>query len=272
MGGRLFSSNFIVTKRKLLVARSVLNYLAATKNYYAQWLSVPPELLDQAGNFYLYSSERDQVQEGYHKPFDLYGYLTDLTTIITYGRKFEQDHPSVLKTFNEDSDVFQIKETIKEKTGKNLQHDYKYYFTRLPHIVEIEKARQLTQQEYPDFLLFYQTQYPDSQADSWLVDYFDEIVAKGYVFGIFDDDKLVSVSDSLAMSYLKESAVELGINTLPAYRNRGYAKIVLGAMLRFVFSLSKVPIVSSASSNIASQKLVESIGFVKLADGVSLSL
>ena len=54
---------------------------------------------------------------------------------------------------------------------------------------------------------------------------------------------------------MKEDIVELGINTLPEYRNQGYAKIILGVASRYVTNSKKVPIVSCASSNTASQKV-----------------
>jgi len=250
-----------------------MNYLAATKNYYAEWLAVSPELLDQEGKFYLsYSPNRDTVQDGYSKPFDLYAYLSGQTAIVTYGRKLEQNIDWIRASVENNKDIAELKKVVKERLGKNLQHDYKYYFSELPSGIDFSKARQLTAKDYPAYLHFFKTQYPDSEAETWLADYYKEIASKGYVFGFYIGDELVSASDSPDMPYMKDNAVEIGINTLPAYRNKGYAKVVFGAMLKFINSIHKVPIVSCASSNIASQKLIESTGFVKLADGVSLSL
>jgi RimJ/RimL family protein N-acetyltransferase len=249
-----------------------MNYLAETKRYYAEWLSVSSELLDQNGVFCFYSPERDAIQVGYSKSFDLYCYISGQTTIITFGCKLEHSIDWVQEFFQTNGNLAEFKKIVKEKLGKNLQQDFKYYFAESPSDIDVSKARQLTKQDYSSYLHFFKTQYPDSQAETWLADYFNVSTSKGYVFGFYVGDELVSVSDSPDMPYMNENVVELGINTLAEYRNKGYAKIVLGAMLEFVTSIQKVPIVSCASSNIASKKLIEGVGFAKLADVVSLSI
>ena len=249
-----------------------MDYLAETKKYYANWLSVSPNLLNKDGIFCCYSPERDLVQEGYSKPFDFYGYISGQTVILTYGSKLEKDIDWIHEFFQSSKDLVEFKNLIQVRTGKNLQQDHKYYFSQLPSQLDISKAKQLTEQDYSDYLDFFKTMYPDSQAETWLASYFTEIVAKGYVFGLYLSEKLVSASDSPPMPYMKEKAVELGINTLPEYRNKGYGRIVFGAMLKFVTDTHKNPIVSCLSSNEASQRLIETVGFVKLADVESLSL
>ncbi len=249
-----------------------LNYLAATKSYYANWLSVSSDLLDKKGLFCFFSPERDNIQEGYSKPFDFYGFFSNQAVIITYGHKLEKETECIRDSYLRSSNLIEFKKAIKEKFGKNPQHDFKYYLAQIPSSIDIAGVKQLTEKDYPDFLTFFKTQYPDSQPETWLRDYFNGNVRKGYVFGQYVGEKLVSASDSPTMPYMKDIAIELGINTLPEYRNQGYGKSVLRAMLRFVTSLQKVPIVSCSSSNTASQELIQSAGFEKLADVVSLSL
>jgi RimJ/RimL family protein N-acetyltransferase len=251
---------------------NTLNYLAVTIRYYAEWLSVNPTLLEQGGKFCLYSSERDINQEGYSQPFNLYGYFSNKTIIITYGQKLEHHLGWIQEFIQNNGSLDEFRKLVNDKVGKHLQHEYKYYFTELPSDIDISKARQLTTQDYPAYLHFFKTQYPNSEAETWLDGYFNEIAAKGYVFGLYVGNELVSTTDAPGMPYMRESVVELGVSTLPDYQGRGYAKIVIGAMLKFLMSIQKVPIVSCGSSNMASQKLIESVGFIKLADVVSLSL
>lgn len=250
-----------------------MNYLIATKKYYAEWLGVSPELLDQNGMLYLtYSPNRDSVQIGYQKPFYLYAYLAHQTMIITYGKKLGQNIDWIRAYFENNIDIDGLRKAVKERLGKNIQHDYKYVFSKLPSEIVFTQARQLTREDYPAYLRFFLTLYPNNEAETWLAGYFKKITAKGYAFGLYIGDELVSATDSPDMPYMKESVVEIGINTLSAHRNQGYAKIVFNTMLKFIISIQKVPIVSCTSSNIASQKLIESMGFMKLADVVSLSL
>lgn len=250
-----------------------MNYLAATKKYYAEWLGVGHELLDLDGMFVtMYSPSRDTVQEGYSKPFDLYAYLSGETTILTYGQALEQSIDWIQSSFEKTDNVSELRRNFYDHFGVVLQHDYKYSFSKLPEGIDYVKAKQLSLKEYPAYLQFFRTQYPDSEPDSWLEDYFERMVTKGYAFGIFIGDELVSASDTPDMPYMKDSAVEIGMNTLPSYQKQGYAKIVLGATLKFIIDNHKVPIVSCTSSNIASQHLIRSIGFLKLADVFTLSL
>ena len=250
-----------------------MNYLLITKRYYAEWLGVNPKLLDQDGMFYFsYSQNRDVVQLGYNKQLDLYAYLSDETKIITYGRDLEQSADWIQSAFENNNDLEELKVSIHNRFGRNLQHDYKYYFSKLPSDIDYSKANQLTLKDYPAYLHFFKAQFPDSEPETWLADYYKEIAEKGYAFGFYVGDELVSVSDAPDMPYMKDSVVEIGMNTLPAYRNKGYGKIVLGSMLKFIVNIPKVPIVSCTSTNVASQNLIESVGFIRLADVITLSL
>ena len=250
-----------------------MNYLINTKKYYSEWLGVDPELMDQNAKLYLtYSPNRDSNQIGYLKPFDLYVFLAHQTTIITYGKKLEQNIDWIREYFENNTDIDEFRKVVKERLGKHIQHDYKYVFSKLPSEIDLWQARQLTRKDYPAFLRFFANLYPNIEAETWLSGYFKKITAKGYAFGFYIGDELVSATDSPDMPYMKESVVEIGINTLPAHRNQGYAKTVFYAMLKYIISIQKVPIVSCTSSNIASQKLIESMGFIKLADVVSISL
>ena len=137
--------------------------------------------------------------------------------------------------------------------------------------------RDSTRDDYPDFLHFHQQQYPDANAAGWLESYFTAIADKGYVYGVYAtsvsaDQHLVSATDAPDVPYLRDHVVEPGINTLPAYRRRGYAKIVVGALLKHLLKTHKVPLWSCSSTNIASQKLAESLGYVKFADVITLTL
>lgn len=248
-----------------------MDCLPATQQYYANWLSVAPDLLGQHIKLCIYSPERDRSQVGHSRPFDLYGYFSAEATILTYGQKLNQQSEWLWNLLRNHSAPEEFIESAQEQLGRRLQHSYKYYFRGLPAGIDFSRARQLTIEDYPAFLRFFKAQYPDKEPETWLADYFANIAQKGYVFGLFADNELVCASDAPDVPYLQEIIVELGINTLVHQRCKGYAKIVLGATTNFLVCNSKTPIVSCASSNTASQKLIQSVGFVKFADVVSLS-
>lgn len=246
-------------------------YLPLTKEYYAHWLSVPPPLLDMSGIYSQYSPQRDHQQEGYSEHFDFYGYFSGETAILSYGSQLRDEIGWISDFFTAKRDFQEFGKLVQSRFGATLHIDYKYYFD---HLVDVDTSRvkQLTLQDYPAYLEFFQTQYPDSEAETWLEEYFTGMVERGYVFGVLVDGKLVSATDTPEMPYMKDILVEIGINTLPGYRRQGYATMVVVALIKKILSEQKVPIVSCAASNSASQKLAEKVGFIKFADVLTFSL
>lgn len=246
-------------------------YLLLTKEYYAHWLSVSPSLLNMSGIHSQFSPERDHQQEGYSEHFDFYGYFSDRTAILSYGNQLCDEIRWISDFLTTKRDFQEFGKLVQNHFGVQPHTDYKYYFD---HLVDVDTShvKQLTLQDYPAYLEFFQTQYPDSEAETWLEEYFTEMVNQGYVFGVFVDGKLVSATDAPDMPYMKDILVEIGINTLPDYRNQGHATAVVIALIKKILNEQKAPIVSCSSLNLASQRLAEKVGFKKFADVVVFSL
>lgn len=203
--------------------------------------------------------------------FDFYGCFSGKTILLSYGSRLVQEIDAIRNFFAAGGDLHTFREWLRHRLGVESHVDYKYY---LSHLIDVDtsQVRQLNLQDYPAYLEFFQTQYPDSEAETWLEAYFRKMVEQGSVFGIFADGKLVSATDTPDMPYMKDALVEIGINTLPEYRNRGYATAVVVALIRKLIAEGKVPIVSCTASNLISQRLAEKIGFRKLADVITFSL
>ena len=54
---------------------------------------------------------------------------------------------------------------------------------------------------------------------------------------------------------------QLGVDTMPAYRNRGIAKATVSAMTDYIFKQGRLPYYSTAIANLASRKTATSLGF-----------
>ena len=83
---------------------------------------------------------------------------------------------------------------------------------------------------------------------------------------------MVSVTDAPGIPYMSDLIVEPGINTLQGYRRCGYGRIAAGAMVEYLLKNGKVPIWSCSAGNQASSRLAESIGYVRFADVLSMSM
>jgi predicted GNAT family acetyltransferase len=73
------------------------------------------------------------------------------------------------------------------------------------------------------------------------------------------------------MPYMEDKVHEIGINTLPEYRGKGYAKAATFACIKACIEKGKCPIWSCGINNVASEKLAYSVGFRKLADVLTIS-
>jgi len=249
-----------------------MNFLTTTKQYYAKWLDVSPSRLDAPGIHAIDSPKRDERQIGFNKRFDLYAFVTEQTTVISYGQRLRAQSHTTERCFEHTENVETVRNALCEYVGVTPQHALKFVFTVLPNNLDTSQARQLSRDDYPDFLHFHQQQYPNANAESWLKPYFNEIADKGCVFGVYTDGRLVSATDAPDVPYLRDRVVEPGIATLPNYRKRGYATIIVGALVKHLLATDKVPLWSCSAANIASRKLAERVGFVKFADVITLSL
>ncbi|HNT78347.1 MAG TPA: GNAT family N-acetyltransferase [Anaerolineae bacterium] len=164
-----------------------------------------------------------------------------------------------------------IKAQLRQHFDQQPQHAYLYYFNTLPDNIDTSRARCLTFNDYADFFHFHQQQYGECHQHDWLEAYFTAIARKGYVYGIYADGQLVSATDAPDIPYMEECIVEIGVSTLPHYRQRGYARSVVGALVKHLLATDKVPLWWCAYNNTASQRVAQSVGFVKLAQVLTIS-
>jgi len=253
----------------------VPDYLSVTKRYYAEWLDVDPAVLDTPGVSAVPSSRREERQAGYSRPFEVYCFVSGETTVISYHRRFQDRIGDLVQLFAHDGDPEETKARLAELLGVAPRHTcaraYKYRFVRLPEGLDTTRARQLSRDDYADFLAFHTAQYPNAHQESWLQAYFKKIADKGYVYGIYVDGRLVSATDAPDVPYMADVVVEPGINTLPDYRRRGYARTVVGALVKRWLKEGKVPLWSCNFANTGSQRLAEGLGYAKLADVITIS-
>ena len=106
---------------------------------------------------------------------------------------------------------------------------------------------------------------------NWLYKYFESITKKELCFGIVLDGKLVSATDSPTIPFLNDKFAMIGINTLPEYRKKGYAKTLVSAIIASILKQDKFPLWSCAEGNIGSVKTALSVGFEKFGDMISIT-
>jgi RimJ/RimL family protein N-acetyltransferase len=253
-----------------------MNHLRITQRYYATWLDVTPDRLDVPGIFAVPSPKREVRQAGYAGRFDLYAYVTDDTIIISYHRRLARHLDTITRAFqsrqNPDDIVPRLTDLLALTSPAKVHHAIKFLFTKLSSDLDTSRARQLKQGDYADFLTFHTAQYPNGEQDTWLSDYFAHRIDRGDLYGVYADGRLVSAADVPDVPYMADRVAEPGIATLAPYRRRGYAQAAAGALLKHLLSDGRVPLWSCAAHNVASRRLAENLGFIKLADLIAVTL
>ncbi|MGZ9584014.1 GNAT family N-acetyltransferase [Paenibacillus marinisediminis] len=248
-----------------------MNNLNVTKEYYSKWLDVDLSILDKKGIHLQCSEERDRQQIGYPRKFELYCLVREGTTILSYSKEIENEVRILCEVLNTGKLPICL-DAIKGIFGAKVKHNIKYFFNELPNVQDTLHTKQLQEDDYIDYLRFFMSQNPKSNPEGWLLDYYKSLVCKGFCWGVWIDGILVSVTDAPEVPFMENQIVEIGINTLKPYRNKGFGSITARAFIRYLNEINKTPLWSCAIDNSASQRLANNIGFRKFADVYTVSM
>lgn len=248
-----------------------MDYLRKTLGYYSKWLGDEQILLrDFEEVQYVYSSERNEPQYGYGRAFDLYVFIKNNKIIVSYGDKAKDKIIELKKNLHLGMSANDIRLIISKIFGKDPACNIKYVFSNINPTDD--KAMVLKKEHYTKYADFFRKCNPDCNNFDWLKEYFNEMCQANLCVGVFDGEVLVCCSDAPGIPYMSDEVSEIGIHTLSEYRGRGYATSVCKKCIFEILRNGKVPQWSTSAENIASQKLAEKSGFVKLADVITLTL
>jgi RimJ/RimL family protein N-acetyltransferase len=88
------------------------------------------------------------------------------------------------------------------------------------------------------------------------------------VFAVLQEDQAIAVCFS---SRIPTVADEAGVNTVEAYRGRGYAAAVVANWAEAIRGLGRIPLYSTSWNNMASQAVARKLGLVMYGDDLSLA-
>ncbi|MBP3922504.1 MAG: GNAT family N-acetyltransferase [Ruminiclostridium sp.] len=248
-----------------------MDYLKKTLEYYSKWLGEEQILLrDFEEVQYVYSTERNEPQYGYGEAFDLYIFIKDKKMVVSYGDKMQEKINELKKNLKSSMSTNDIKSLISKIYDREPKYNIKYVFSNINP--PDNKAIVLNKEHYMNYADFFRKCNANCSNIDWLEEYFNEMIQENLCVGAFDREVLVSCSDAPGMPYMSNEVQEIGINTLPEYRGKGYATSVCKKCIYEILGNGKVPQWSTSANNIASQRLAEKSGFVKLADVITLSL
>ena len=240
-----------------------------TELYYSHWLGADENLF--AGSpvpmMARYTTERNAETPGYGCRFDLWAIETEKGRFISYGDAAQSGIPE-LETSLQCGQL--LSEALRYVFGAEPERSIKYMY--VGKALNASSARVLTREDYPAYERFFRDCHSRVQDVSWLREYFTDMVGERLCCGVFADGLLVSCTDAPTVPYMADAVAEIGVNTLEAYRGKGYAHAACARCVQEVFVQNKCPLWSTGEGNIASQRLAEGVGFVKFGDAYTLCL
>jgi GNAT superfamily N-acetyltransferase len=93
---------------------------------------------------------------------------------------------------------------------------------------------------------------------SYFWDTADDFVNNGIGFSLFCNNKLATTAYS---AFVHDDKLELGIETIPEYRGKGFAQITCSALIDYCIENNYEPVWACRLENIGSYKLAEKLGF-----------
>lgn len=247
------------------------SYRRITEAYYEKWLGQDGILShDWKGMEYVYSRERNTVQYGYGRQFDIYALCQKDRTIISYGDRIGSSLDTLKHAIRGDMDAGDVGHAFEKIFQRKTNVNIKYVFESMQDTPS--GTRILTEEDYREYEAFWRKCNPGCEDTEWLKEYFDEMTQNHMCIGVYADDMLVSCTDAPGMPYMEEQVQELGINTLKEYRGRGYASMVCGSCIRELICRHRTPLWSAEAGNQASRRLAEKLGFEKFAEVVCVTL
>lgn len=249
-----------------------MDYESITARYYSKWIGEEDILVkENRGLLFKYSTERDITQYGYSKPFDIYAFCTGNSTIVSYGSKVDQKQlAEIQRQYAYGSTIADIKKALATTFECSVSHTIKFCYSNTD--IQSKRARPLTLNEYGLYHDFFVANNPTVTDTDWLKEYFEDMVKENLCCGILDRGVLVSCSDMPGMPYMQSLVQEIGINTLPSHRRKGYASDVCALMAHNSIQIGKCPQWSTTADNNASIRLAHKVGFVKYADLFTVSI
>lgn len=240
-----------------------MDFKQITEEYYSLWLGEENILcgLDKPVSF-IYSPERDSVQPGFSQPFHLYILVSANGTIVSFGDYAADKMENLKQVFP--LDINEIERAVYGIYQRKVFHNIKFFWNGEDK--SQDKARALDKNDYGPYLSFFKKMNPSCGDTGWVREYFEEMAAIGTCCGVFENDMLVSCTDAPLMPYMPERVQEIGLNTLPDYRGRGYAALAGRLCASNIAESGRCPLYSCSAGNAASISTAGKIGFTKFAD------
>lgn len=249
-----------------------MGFEETTLEYYGKWLGADAFALYGEGFSMIPLKQREAALPGYPSAMSVYALKRQNRLAVSYAPHLNSAMCYVRDAVGGSADIPRFEAALSRYVQGQRRRGWKFiYAPGDSHLAEdTSAARLLTADDFPAYRAFHWTLRPGG--DDWLWDYYKAFTAKGFCHGVFVENKLVAAVDAPDMPFMADAVAELGVNTVPAHRNRGYAKAACIATARAMANRGLTPMWSCAQGNEASFRLALSVGFRPLAEYLTISV
>lgn len=141
---------------------------------------------------------------------------------------------------------------------KNIKYEKEIYFTLKQPIINLptNNTQLLTSNDLP-LLKNIHSQLQNAGVTSS----YQEMLSNGMIAGTVIHNQLVSIAYA---THVTEKYADVGIFTIPEYRNKGYSILVTTFLIQKLQAKNLIPVWSTDENNSASLKVAQKLGFTEI--------
>ncbi|MFA5561626.1 MAG: GNAT family N-acetyltransferase [Eubacteriales bacterium] len=259
-----------------------MNFLQTTQHYFSLWAGTDLSRVPKGAVTTVECAKRDRTQFGYDKPFDLLLFVFPDRLVLSYGTRAAGRLDLLTGALTPTLPLEGLSECLCRIYEKQPRISVKYTYTDAgaqpassPQAGQPSEAVTLQPQDFADYLQFFTTVFPhltEAEDGEWLHTSFLRGVEKGCCCACYQHGRIVSLTDAPGTPYLSDCTQEVGVNTLPEYRRRGFARQACTLALQNLVQNGYCPLWSTDKTNITSQQLALRLGFIPYLHTLSLTL
>ena len=241
------------------------------RSYFEAWLNIPLEQMIPARGVILSSHEKRRYKpEGGMLYLPVCAFETADALFISCIPEWESELRSLVAGASLSEATVKLHGYLNEKEYVVCDNHRFYGFESLNAQIDTTKAVALDNTHYEKYLAFYKEKSPTIAAltspHEWMEKDYQERTERKILYGILEDNKIVSVTDSETIPNKPEKMIHIGIDTLPQYRRKGYASLACAAFIENHLRRGFMPVWECGINNTASRNLAEKLGFRHLGN------
>ena len=227
----------------------------------------------KVGEIRLCQSERriePEVGWGYTVPIWLF--LVNDGAIVSVSPNLERKVEPIIGSLRRVSDLLDeaVQKTIVGACATELRVLHQIIYAVTDGSIQLHTAsgcRRMEQSDIPAYIALKQFMWPELDAECETLD-MTRNVEDRIAYAVFEDGQVVSAASAPKIGHMQAEIEEIGIDTHPDYRNRGYAKAVLSRMTQAVRNRGGIPVCRPSVRNKASLSVIRAVGYQKFADSI----